>query len=223
MGLFSVFDFSKQNITSTQTNNLHLIQQLSGGCNVTNNTTIKDVTIVLDQTFLKGGIHFKQTLNMNTSCIINAAMQNIASQIIKTQTTNKSAGSPGGKLAGLYGVSLQKISTKNEINTAISQKIKEHCGVQVSELEENINIIAEKSTINGRLAWNQNDTSNSNCALKLLVSSISKAEGYTQDYNKVLGGNLIKLLFFLIIISAIIGTIILITKKSKHKKKKKFN
>lgn len=192
-------------------------QKYKGTCEAKCDNIISNVTIVLQNSQLEGGINFDQTCSANASCTFNTTMTDLQkatqtalkTQIAKNASGPVKAGSAGfGWLIGVAGLGVGIDSneeyTDQEVYQSLTQVIDQTCAADSNDLTENVTIMASGSNLQGGINFTQSNDAQAACIMDTTMQAQLLSD-QKLDLKQTSGGSdwMTYLMIFLFVILAV--------------------
>lgn len=172
--------FSLSQNTSEQLASSNVMQNFTGTCDITCKNISSGTTIDINNSTIRGGIHFDQTCSASGQCLYSVA-QNAAVDTLFFAKNSAQASNAGSWLDGFFNSDVSTNDSYQNIRQNINQAVKETCKIESLNDVERLTILATNSDISGGIDISQSGSATGTCALQANMVGAAQATGNVQN------------------------------------------
>lgn len=207
------------NTTRTDISN-EVYQKSDNVCRASCSNIAEDITIVIENSNVPGGITFTQACSAQALCTMRTNLDSVVNQ---NSVTNQNAEATVGIPLFTAGVATTINNSKTNIQNTTTQIINNVCEANVQNLLSDINILVSDSNV-GFLAFDQEGSAVADCAIDATASSVVDQTSRTeQTATSTVGTDIFALIVLAIIVLGGGGIMAAANKKKDENDEKKKN
>lgn len=154
----------------------NIAQYYSGSCQFSCNNLIDNLSVIVEDTTITGGIKIEQNCYVDGACLLQNTTDAVASIML---SANNSAGASdaGGWLAGLANFDFANAVSFQDMRQLMNQAVSQKCNFTSNNDMENVVVYASGSGISGGILIDQTGNTSGSCTLNDMMEGTATATG----------------------------------------------
>ena len=173
---------TNNNTEIIQEANSEVAQTFTGICDIQCVTITSNVSVIIIDSNIEGGITINNECSLDSTCAINSSMSatNEANLEFFGQQSGSDLGAAGVFTYTAIGVTTNSIYNEQKMNLVTTQSVYQECNLIASASLTDINIYAQNSSITGGISIANSASNSGACTLESALTANAVASGLVQ-------------------------------------------